>query len=893
MKLTKITDLTTQLGLSSRTLRYYEQIGLIKSVRPQFEKYRFFNEREVERLRQIKVLRKMQIPIKDIIRIYESEDMSALVSVFVDKIHEIDSEVTALSELKDVINNFLQRMTESGIKKISALPLLYEEMDKQLELIGERKAVTYEDLDHISARLSKPVEPGIVSLPAMRVLSSLLKDGNGKTNSAGFWRFVQTHDLLHDDAGRHERFEYQTEDGDVVVLYIPHDYENNSAYSDFIFEGGLFACINVYVDEDLGECFRTLVKCFDDNKFYEIDYRYDGNLRHPAMLESLISADERRELVSLYVPVKKRIADPNLFKKPIELQPETISISEIEEQNPALWTVDVDLTKLTPINGPHYKILENGEVEYTGWISSRVLGTNVQVKLPYRVDIEFRLAGDDERYGYGDSEGSVIMYHGEDMGYYAGGYMAQTGFGVNMGNRAITDNADVLNNTMRPEALSFRQPVFRDLYKFDGRGKINRTGYNQITWIIGAKHLAAIVNGEIRYCGTDFPYMSLDLNREKVRNIVIGSNGQGMKYFRSIRVSQLAYTPKSKIRKEELAVITKRSNNIIPNIHRLITDEHGENYWFNGSARYVMECLGENEYDYQFFAGLTGDVFTQHYKFNFAGDGVNACHQHYSDTKFFEDVFAKCGYASTFVLARDLCKNKEMYVQTLISYIDKGVAVISMGHGGPPFGVFVGYEEHGKTLLYIKGNNNEPEHISIDKAMESEFPDESGWMFVGEKNGNPSLADIYREAIYALPKLLTTNDKKYCFGVAAFRAWANDIESGVFDNIKPEGFDQWAMYTNFVCVLATNGSCCHGFLERAQNLNPDMKFLTEVGRLYKRTAEIWNNDNGDDLEALGGGFNVTLEVLQDKEHRSKIVAKIRECAEVVDEIVRVLNKELK
>jgi len=53
---------------------------------------------------------------------------------------------------------------------------------------------------------------------------------------------------------------------------------------------------------------------------------------------------------------------------------------------------------------------------------------------------------------------------------------------------------------------------------------------------------------------------------------------------------------------------------------------------------------------------------------------------------------------------------------------------------------------------------------------------------------------------------------------------------------------------------------------------------------------MWSNDNGTDLEALGGGFNVTLEVLQDKERRNKIVAKLREFAAVTDEIVRVLEE---
>jgi len=101
MNLIKITDLTSQLGLTSRSLRYYEQVGLIKSVRLKFEKYRFYDEENVERLKQIIVLRKMQIPIRDIIRIYESEDMSVIVQTFVDRIIAIDGEINALSERRD------------------------------------------------------------------------------------------------------------------------------------------------------------------------------------------------------------------------------------------------------------------------------------------------------------------------------------------------------------------------------------------------------------------------------------------------------------------------------------------------------------------------------------------------------------------------------------------------------------------------------------------------------------------------------------------------------------------------------------------------------------------------------------------------------------------------
>lgn len=106
-------------------------------------------------------------------------------------------------------------------------------------------------------------------------------------------------------------------------------------------------------------------------------------------------------------------------------------------------------------------------------------------------------------------------------------------------------------------------------------------------------------------------------------------------------------------------------------------------------------------------------------------------------------------------------------------------------------------------------------------------------------------------------------------------------------------FDTWAYYTNYVCVLATNGSCCFGFLDKAQELNPDFTYLDEVKGLYRQMGQMWNNNNGKDLESLGGGFNITLEVLQDKAKRTKIAEVIRKCGDCMDEVVRIIRQNMK
>ena len=344
----------------------------------------------------------------------------------------------------------------------------------------------------------------------------------------------------------------------------------------------------------------------------------------------------------------------------------------------------------------------------------------------------------------------------------------------------------------------------------------------------------------------------------------------------------------------------------------LLQPKRDDTNWFNGCAGYMMESLGEPDYDYWFFAGLTGDNFAQCYAKNcgFLGDGASDFILGTIKPKdYFDGLFKRCGYASTYVDGRELRGNTEMYLQTLTAYIDKGVPVILHGIGGPPFGVIVGYEEHGRTLLYITGNNAEPQRMPLDAAIGDEGIEKFGWIFVGEKKEKKELRQIYRDAIINLPTLLTTQTDAYCFGAGAFRAWAEEIEGGRFEGMKPDEFDGWCMYSTYVCNLATNSGGCRGFLNKAQELNPEYTFLEEIQRQYRITGLLWDtrHESGDgfadmyakqhgglpdSLESISGGFNITLEALQDPQRRSKIVAIIRRFADCMDEVVRILRENL-
>jgi len=68
LELIRINDVADSFRISSRTLRYYEQVGILWSNHPENKAQRYYDDAALERLKQIIVLRKLQIPIKDIIR---------------------------------------------------------------------------------------------------------------------------------------------------------------------------------------------------------------------------------------------------------------------------------------------------------------------------------------------------------------------------------------------------------------------------------------------------------------------------------------------------------------------------------------------------------------------------------------------------------------------------------------------------------------------------------------------------------------------------------------------------------------------------------------------------------------------------------------------------------
>ena len=188
MNLITISEISKGLCISTRTLRYYEQIGLIESVKKDDYAYRTYDEATVTRLKQILVLRKLRIPLKQIGLILQSENTAEIIETFQQNLNEVDDEITALSTIREIISSFITRLNESIHQDIklnllddSALLEAIDALTVQKIPLKEEKTT---DLQAASETLLKLTDRDvrIVYLPPMTVASIHIvgQDANGE-----------------------------------------------------------------------------------------------------------------------------------------------------------------------------------------------------------------------------------------------------------------------------------------------------------------------------------------------------------------------------------------------------------------------------------------------------------------------------------------------------------------------------------------------------------------------------------------------------------------------------------------------------------------------------------------------------------------------------------------
>lgn len=178
-ELMTVTEVSREYGVSARMLRHYEKLGLISSARREGYAYRVYSERNIARLRQILVLRRLRISLKEIGQILEDPGSSAAITVLERNLASMNEEARALSSVQEILSQFLAALKaraqlpagETLLANQKLLELANSLSFSESQIQNERRQTMQEELK--AAEQKKAMnDVRIVHLPASTVAAA-------------------------------------------------------------------------------------------------------------------------------------------------------------------------------------------------------------------------------------------------------------------------------------------------------------------------------------------------------------------------------------------------------------------------------------------------------------------------------------------------------------------------------------------------------------------------------------------------------------------------------------------------------------------------------------------------------------------------------------------------
>ncbi len=122
-----VKDVSEITGVSRRTLRYYDEIGLLKPTELTDAGYRLYDNRALERLQEIMFFKELEIPLEDIKNIMDNPSY--------EKEQVLLAQKTLLEQKRNRLNGIIELISDvmKGINKMSFEVFNEEEVQKILD----------------------------------------------------------------------------------------------------------------------------------------------------------------------------------------------------------------------------------------------------------------------------------------------------------------------------------------------------------------------------------------------------------------------------------------------------------------------------------------------------------------------------------------------------------------------------------------------------------------------------------------------------------------------------------------------------------------------------------------------------------------------------------------
>ena len=305
----RIGDVAKQFNISNRTLRYWEEVGILESFRME-NGYRFYDQENATRIRQIVLLRKLKMPIADIERIFMEADLSAVHGALTSHLENLKQEVAVHNSLIVMIEKLIQNImgTRSLEQVFSYLEVQGEVIRPELDLVSKfqlsERGITMSTKELSNVR--------IVKVPAMTIASYRAESATPENDcSKVFNKFVLENNLHKRDGFRFFGFNNPSpSEGNPVYGYemwvtVPSDFSVPEPLLKKQFDGGLYASISTQMNE-IGERWKLLYDWCKNNDKYDVDLSFQWLEECSMDFETFISDQVKDSIkqLDLLEPIK-------------------------------------------------------------------------------------------------------------------------------------------------------------------------------------------------------------------------------------------------------------------------------------------------------------------------------------------------------------------------------------------------------------------------------------------------------------------------------------------------------------------------------------------------------------------------------------------------------------
>lgn len=124
-------------GLNIRTLRYYDQIGLLKPefVNPETN-YRYYSSAQFERLNTILYLRALDVPIERIAEFFEGRNVELMRGIFEEQLQSVQAKREQLVRIEQKIRSRIEQIDDATASTFDK-PVLRELPGRNVAMLAE------------------------------------------------------------------------------------------------------------------------------------------------------------------------------------------------------------------------------------------------------------------------------------------------------------------------------------------------------------------------------------------------------------------------------------------------------------------------------------------------------------------------------------------------------------------------------------------------------------------------------------------------------------------------------------------------------------------------------------------------------------------------------------